>query len=177
MSYIQQNVTQIDLLPELEDLEKSGPYDIPPGGILPRPGFQPQQHYNENPYQPSNNGSAYATYPGMSMIPPKEAERIGRLIRNNHTIPSEAGMNPYISQSPEMYAQPSNSIEKYGDPIDAPKSFDLPPNTPSCLNVAEHISNCPICSKFYNNDKTIYIIAIIVLALVCILLLKRVLDV
>jgi len=56
------------------------------------------------------------------------------------------------------------------------KSFNMPDNSPSCLEVAEHVANCPICSKFYNNDKTIYIVAIIVLSIVCLILLKRVLN-
>jgi len=47
---------------------------------------------------------------------------------------------------------------------------------PNCIDCNEHISNCPICSKFYKNDKIIYIIAIVILAIICILLLKRVLD-
>ena len=46
----------------------------------------------------------------------------------------------------------------------------------NCLDVAEHISNCPICSKLYNNDKTMYIIAIVILAIIVILLLKKVLE-
>ena len=27
----------------------------------------------------------------------------------------------------------------------------------SCQKVLDHISNCPICNKFYNNDRTVYI--------------------
>jgi hypothetical protein len=130
------------------------------------------------------------------MIPRQEIDRVGRLIRGSHATPAEAGMAPYMPPPPsaaQMYmpqqgpqqgpmVNPGNpgfsAVEKYGDPIDAPKSaFNMPADTPSCLSVAEHIASCPICSKFYNNDKTIYIIAIVVLALVCILLLKRVLDV
>ena len=26
----------------------------------------------------------------------------------------------------------------------------------SCLDIAAHIDNCPICSKFYKNDKTVF---------------------
>ena len=56
------------------------------------------------------------------------------------------------------------------------KKYKMPNNSPSCLEVAEHIANCPICSKFYNSDKTPYIIAIVILLIVCILLIKKVLD-
>lgn len=47
----------------------------------------------------------------------------------------------------------------------------------SCIEIAGHIRECPICSKFYDNDKTIHIIAIVVLSIICLLLMKRVLNV
>jgi len=47
----------------------------------------------------------------------------------------------------------------------------------SCLEISEHIKDCHICSKFYNNDNTVYIIVIVILSIICILLLKRVLDI
>ena len=56
------------------------------------------------------------------------------------------------------------------------KTFVMPDNTPTCLDVAEHIANCPICSKFYNHDKALYIVAIVILAVVCVILLKKVID-
>ena len=46
-----------------------------------------------------------------------------------------------------------------------------------CIEIAEHIQTCPICSRFYNVDKTPYILAIIILSIVCIILLKRVLSI
>jgi hypothetical protein len=55
--------------------------------------------------------------------------------------------------------------------------YSIPTNSPySCLDIAGHIENCPICSKFYNNDKSVYIIAIVILVIMCIILLKKVLD-
>jgi len=46
-----------------------------------------------------------------------------------------------------------------------------------CIEIAEHIQSCPICSRFYNVDKTPYILAIVILSIVCIILLKRVLSI
>jgi len=43
--------------------------------------------------------------------------------------------------------------------------------------VSEHIANCKLCKKIYSSDKTIYIIIIIILAIICILLFKKVLDI
>ena len=46
----------------------------------------------------------------------------------------------------------------------------------NCLDVANHIKSCPICSRFYDNDKTIYVVAIIILVIICIILMKKVLE-
>jgi hypothetical protein len=53
-----------------------------------------------------------------------------------------------------------------------------PPPAPQyrCVDIYEHISSCPICMKMYNTDKTPYYIIIVMLSLVCILLLKKVLE-
>lgn len=47
----------------------------------------------------------------------------------------------------------------------------------SCIDIANHIKTCPICSKLYNDDKTLYILCIILLCIVCIILIKRILNV
>jgi hypothetical protein len=128
MSYsnMQHNVTPIDMLPELADLDT-----------------------------------------GINMLPADQATKYAKFIRPKHQMAPMAGMTSNIRE-PEFikdnfeYVQPNER---------------MPANSPSCLDCAEHIQSCPLCSKFYNNDKTLYIIAILVLSLICILLLKRVLDV
>lgn len=167
MSY--QQVTPIEMLPELEDLERGNS-----GGSSP---------YNSG----MQGGSTYTTnanYLGQSMIPPAEAEKVGRFIRDSHSSPVESGMMPYNEAAPpyvipqnhsgESMLNSENTLEFANN--NNMKSFNMPNNSPSCLEVAEHVANCPICSKFYNNDKTIYIVAIIVLSIVCLILLKRVLN-
>lgn len=66
-----------------------------------------------------------------------------------------------------------------GPPPYMPPHHHFQPPSPqfTCLDVCKHIENCPICSKFYKNDKICYILAIIVLSLICIVLLKKVLNV
>jgi hypothetical protein len=159
MSYGTQNVTPINMLPELEDLERGG-----------------GEFGGGNPHQQGGAYATSATYSGATMLPPGEAEKFGRYIRGSHETPLESGMTKY-NQAPPQQMGP---VEQYGTPIGQMsnvKTFDMPENSPTCLQFHEHFANCPICNKFYNNDKTIYIIAIIVLSIVCILLLKRVLDV
>lgn len=46
-----------------------------------------------------------------------------------------------------------------------------------CIDICDHIKGCPICSKFYKTDKTIYVIVIVLLCLINLILLKKVLKV
>ena len=46
----------------------------------------------------------------------------------------------------------------------------------SCIEVANHIRSCPICSKIYDNDKSVYIIIIVILVIVCAILFKKVIE-
>jgi len=66
------------------------------------------------------------------------------------------GPEQYGPMHREHY-QPNRQLREYLKP------------EPTCLEMAQHVKNCPICTKFYDNDKTVYIIIIIVLAIICIL--------
>lgn len=164
-SYAQ--VTPIDALPELEDLEGMGN-----AGGSPLPEDDPNAEH---------------------------IKRAGRMIRNSVRMPPpEAGMAPNsqrmnirLEGSHEQRSHPSPPVrapvgypqEEYPNEVSPLQGeggltkYAMPSGGPSCLEVAEHVANCPICSKLYNNDKTIYIIAIAILSVICILLLKKVLDV
>ena len=123
------NVTMLNELPDLEDLEGVGEY---------------------------RNQDAKSGPPDYQ-----------KYIRNSHTMMSDSGMNRiHMDQQPPQPPQP-------------PQPFHQPPvhMTYNCIDIAKHIQECPICSRFYNNDKTLYIIIIIVLSLICLLLLKKVLNV
>jgi len=82
-----------------------------------------------------------------------------------------------IGQQTGQRYEPSQYEPQMEQQLNEPiRSYTMPHNTPTCLEIADHVANCPICSKFYNNDPTIYIIAILILSAVCIVLLKKVLD-
>src|SRR5690606_16592347 len=110
------------------------------------------------------------------LIPPEQMAKVQKVIRGSHIVPPESGMNPRPQSQPQHYPQqPAHHYEQFTQEYDnrnEPKSFNMPHGSPTCLEVAEHVVNCPICSKFYSNDKTVYIIAIIVLTVIVILLLK-----
>tara|TARA_B100000902_G_C27230665_1_gene874625 strand:- start:333 stop:830 length:498 start_codon:yes stop_codon:yes gene_type:complete len=127
-------------------------------------------------------------------------EKYQKFLRNRHDIPKEAGMvsqnitqsdprtasqhfnpnylpNP-MAQSYEGYESPepnmeNNMAQMYQSIND---KYNLPHNSPTCLEVADHVNNCPICSQFYKSNSSPYTITIIVLAVICILLLKKILD-
>jgi len=46
----------------------------------------------------------------------------------------------------------------------------------SCISVAEHTTNCVVCSKLYNDDRSIYSGVIIVLLIISLILLKKVVE-
>jgi hypothetical protein len=134
-----QNVTFIENLPELEEVE---------------------------------NGN----FKGAEMLPPGEANKFKKFIRNNHDMLPESGMidtpsTKVRNTQPEVEMDNNISIGHFNHI----KTFNMPSDSPSCLVVATHIANCPICSKFYN-DKTIYLVLIAILSIICIILLKKILD-
>ncbi len=87
-----------------------------------------------------------------------------------HLPPSAAGYGPE-GYGPEEYGPMHREHYQHQQQL---REYLKP--EPTCLEMAQHVKNCPICTKFYDNDKTVYIIIIIVLAIICILLLKRVLE-
>jgi hypothetical protein len=57
----------------------------------------------------------------------------------------------------------------------SPNYYNQPPSTIiSCISIAQHIDSCPICSRLYDTDKTLYILAIIGLLILCFLMVKRI---
>lgn len=161
-----QNTTSIDELPDIDELE--GP----------------------TPFQPAiRNHLRDSKYPGSSMIPVTEADKVKKYIRNGHNPLDESGMNNMYIDPPQtpmstnvnnMYNDDEtlqNYHQQYSNQNPNLKRFNMPASSPSCIEFCEHVINCPVCSRLYNNDKTIYIIAIVILSFICILLLKKVLDV
>jgi len=135
------DVTMIDDLPELQDIEsKENPHSFP---------------YGEN-------------------LPPAVIDKYQKHIRQKHIPSSQSGMG---MSSPYMESFSTGPPKEHMH-IDTESAFVNPSlDSITCLQISHHIKDCPICSKFYSNDKTVYIIAIVVLAFICLILLKKVLDV
>jgi hypothetical protein len=163
MSYPQQ-VTMIDDLPDLEEITTEG-YDPEqqPGpnitGFIKRNYMPPSEagmsHSKQAGY--NNYRSTYGNQRPQSRPINMGPEKMipGRMPRNEEIMDD---INPYPF-SPES----RNFRENFS-------------GMGNCLDVSGHIENCPICSKLYKHDKTIMIITIVVLAIISILLLKKVLN-
>lgn len=89
-------------------------------------------------------------------------------------------VNQYGNPGPQR-----STISQMGDilepiPVEmpqAPKQIEYTPShLISCPNVMEHIQNCPICSKLYNQDKTLYLIVIALMGIVILILTKKILE-
>ena len=143
---------------------------------------------------------------GLSMIPSDNMPTVQKFIRNNnYNPPFESGMSNQQPPRPQQQPPPPPPQQETDmfDMIDDPRMYmsqnhhqqqlqqqlqhQPPPpqyqphqffnHELSCINVADHTTNCIVCSKLYQNNTTGYIIVIILLAIISILLLKRVLNV
>ena len=88
---------------------------------------------------------------------------------------NEFGSNPYqITIAPQpTYGTAPMASSSYG--ITTP-AVPAPNGGVNCPSVMMHINSCPLCNKLYNPDRTLYILLIVILAVVCIVLMKRVMD-
>lgn len=150
-----QHVTPLEALPDLEDLDIHGQgqrryvqSDRPVDHNYDKYLRAPHKLSVESGMAPYNGGPPQGMPMGMPHGPGQGQE----MMINGPYSPGQLGPAPYI----EKFA-PSPQF--------------------NCIDIARHIQDCPICSKFYSSDKTIYIIVIVILAIVCLLLLKKVLNV
>lgn len=166
-----QGVTMLGDLPDLEDIDDG----YPPGNHTQRQ--QPPVQDNMTPnvakflrhrpvppvqsgMQPRENYSNYSNY-GQH---PQQQDRYNDASYNAHQNNPQSNYNPPMPQG--GYPDYSEYIENYED--------EVPGN---CRDVCKHVRNCEICSSLYKNDRTIFIIIIVILSVICILLLKKVLKI
>tara|TARA_Y100000389_G_scaffold201196_1_gene243274 strand:+ start:1839 stop:2264 length:426 start_codon:yes stop_codon:yes gene_type:complete len=117
-----------------------------------------------------------------AVIPTRERENnYDKYIRNSHRPLQESGMisnNQNINQNikeDETFLE-NNNFNDVSIQDNNFKKYILPNGSPSCIDVANHIELCPICSRYYKQDNSLYIIVIVVLSILCILLAKKVLK-
>ncbi len=89
---------------------------------------------------------------------------------------SELGSNPYqITITPQPTgAQPSGTMSSGSYGITTPHVHAG--GGVNCPSVMLHINSCPLCNKLYNPDRTLYILVIVILAIVSLIMMKRVME-
>ena len=103
----------------------------------------------------------------------------------------EKNVNKYnqYMRNPMTRDQLINPNYQYEEPI-AHQSLQVPLQIPRvkyedkvqtscdlhCKDILNHIKECEICHKFYNNDRSIYIILLVLFGLIIVILMKRVME-
>lgn len=85
-----------------------------------------------------------------------------------------------MSQPPMQMQMPQQMPQQFmfeeQQPVRHIRQQIYEPEEISCMTIANHIKECPICSKFYNCDNSMYIVCIVLLIMVCVILLKRIIE-
>jgi len=184
---MQNNVTMIDELPSLDELE------VPKTTGLT---MIPQTEVNK--YQKFVRNSGYVPPDESGMQTNKKNNLQMNNIPRNNTQMNQMNQNNIIRENMmynnnnHMHHRHENyvnyNLNKQYNPYESEivyERFDSSPKdnktykneiNNNCVDVAEHASQCLVCSKLYTNNNTIFILIIIFLAVVNLLLLKRILE-
>jgi hypothetical protein len=207
MNSRENNITMIDDLLDVEDMEnpKSQGLGMIPESetnkyqkFIRNNGYKvPQQagmQFNNNIPHFANVHSAPQQMTHRQMMPQEmihkqimPQEMIHKQIMHKQMMPQEM-MRLQMMNEKLPYNDPNGEFQNNFHPYIEQEEFNNnmkknlyegyePCNQTSCLSVAEHAADCKVCSKLYNNDKTVYIIAIVLLSIICLLLLKKVLNI
>lgn len=149
------NVTMIDDLPYLEELERESFQNGVPTSELK----QIQKFIRNTQYNPPMESGMNPNYNNNNYPPPPP---IQRRVQQSAIIDDEANSEALVVPQPA----PLPSAQHHHHRI-----LSL-----SCIDVAEHTANCIVCSRLYNTDTTLYIIVICILLLFSAILFKKVLD-
>lgn len=147
------NVTMIDDLPYLEDLERQSYMN----GVPPTELKQVQKFIRDTAYNP----------PMESGMNPNSQRRPSVYQPQPHPQPQQQQQMVMIDQDIDTSVPPPNVYQQQHQH----RILSL-----SCIDVAEHTSSCIVCSKLYNTDTSLYIIVICILLLFSAILFKKVLD-
>ena len=125
-------------------------------------------------------------------LTPQQTKLSKRFIRTNSTMMPESGMvlqpsgpipfnmeeNPHTPTTQNNVFKNSPIIEMPNIPPQPQPQYQQQPHFQpqmSCQDIFYHIESCPLCTKFYKHDNTVYLVIIAILVLVCALLMKKVL--
>ena len=131
----------------------------------------------------------------IEMLPELEQLETEKYIRNVHYPPNEAGMVTTSLTEEHFYTNNNDRQHMHGRIQENSSNGQVHENhskyphelihqtepcncTLNCVDVANHVSSCPVCCKLYNNnERIVYIITIIILVIICLLLFKKVVHI
>ena len=201
MSYSQNHVTLIDDLPALEDIDKPKTHGLT---MIPQTEVNKYQKFlRSSGYDPPLESGMLMKNPKHLKSSSHNDNRELKDLHNNYTenddminnYKNDDIMHHGIHSKYHNFREDNNHMYRHNNYMQNNKNFKYNPydvepihenyenkssykDTPSnqCVDVADHAANCPVCSKLYANNNTIFILIIVFLALVNLLLLKRILE-
>lgn len=90
---------------------------------------------------------------------------------NGPVLPEKMSTQDYLKAARQRAPSPVSWLgsPEVGIVSEAPRFLN-------CITIAQHIDTCPICSKLYDTDKTLYLLVIFGLLIACFLLVRRLLN-
>jgi len=162
---MKKNVTFIDDLVDMDSLTRGSDYITK--GNMERDEYTNQdqnrhirKHDKDFTYA-MNGGMMQPNLPQLSYAHQPQHQHQ----HQNQHLREEFQMQPFQQLPQIIYEEPIKNQRPVYDPEDL-----------SCMTVANHIKDCPICSKFYNCDNSMYIVCIVLLIMVCVILLKKIIE-
>lgn len=124
--------------------------------------------------------SSYKSQSGMQGQSPMNNQRppngyVQSPMNNNNNSPNNLNQtiqNHIMAHSRQP--QPQYAPREYFEAAKSPSPIINP--SLNCLDVCKHIESCPICSKFFDTDKTLFIFIIIALLIIIGFLVKKLID-
>lgn len=94
---------------------------------------------------------------------------------NGPVLPEKMSTQDYLKAAGQRALNRFGSpeVDSAGIVSEAPRFLASQLN---CITIAQHIDTCPICSKLYDTDKTLYLLVIFGLLIACFLLVRRLLN-
>jgi hypothetical protein len=96
----------------------------------------------------------------------------------NHYMKAPVSREQLLNPNYQYEEQPSYQQQQ---PIQIPQQMPIINKVEEtcnlhCKDILNHIKECEICHKFYNNDRSIYIILLVLFGLIIVILMKKVME-
>lgn len=131
-------------------------------------------HGHRHSHRPPSRGGSRGYRRGFGMKPRDEIKRPSQSEIEDKFI-RKRGETPYAFQRPL-----APGFGKDGELVGHEREANEQPHRElreiSCIMIADHVNNCPICTKFYKHDDTFLYIVLFILLVICLFLLKKTLK-